>query len=135
MAEKKAKKLKLTKKQAKFCQEYLHTGNATESARRAGYSVKTAYSIGAENLKKPEIQDALSKEGAKNAAKFKYTLEQHIEELDRLKGLALAGGEFASAVKCEISKGRVMGFYIERKEVALDMEPRKFIFEIVKAKK
>lgn len=135
MAAKKTKAARLTKKQVKFCKEYLHTGNATESARRAGYSAKSAYSIGAENLKKPEIQDALSKEGARNAAKFNYTLEQHVEELDHLKALALAAGEFSSAVKCEISKGRVMGFYIERKEVALDMEPRKFVFELVKNKK
>lgn len=33
------------------------SGNATEAAKRAGYSEKTAYSIGTENLKKPEIQN------------------------------------------------------------------------------
>lgn len=30
--------------------------NATQAAIRAGYSEKTAYSIGDENLKKPEIK-------------------------------------------------------------------------------
>ena len=30
--------------------------NATQAAIRAGYSKRTAYSIGNENLKKPEIQ-------------------------------------------------------------------------------
>ena len=35
--------------------------NATEAALRAGYSEKTAYSIGWENLRKPEIRDEIDK--------------------------------------------------------------------------
>lgn len=47
---------KMTKKQMRFCDEYLIDLNATQAAIRAGYSEKTAYSIGVENLKKPEIK-------------------------------------------------------------------------------
>ena len=47
---------KLTDKQEKFCYEYVFHLNATKAAINAGYSEKTAYSIGNENLKKPEIQ-------------------------------------------------------------------------------
>jgi phage terminase small subunit len=46
----------MTKKQERFCAEYLVDCNATQAAIRAGYSEKTAYSIGVENLKKPEIR-------------------------------------------------------------------------------
>ena len=46
----------LSVKQQKFCEYYIELGNATEAAKRAGYSEKTAYSIGTENLKKPEIE-------------------------------------------------------------------------------
>ena len=46
---------KLTLKQRRFCEEYLKSGNATEAAKKAGYSLKTAPFIGAENLKKPQI--------------------------------------------------------------------------------
>lgn len=45
----------LTPKQKAFCQFYAGSGNATESARLAGYSEKTAKEIGAENLTKPNI--------------------------------------------------------------------------------
>lgn len=45
----------LTPKQQAFADYYLELGNATEAAKRAGYSEQTAYSIGNENLKKPEI--------------------------------------------------------------------------------
>ena len=43
---------KLTEKQKRFIDYYVETANATESARRAGYSKKTAKNIGAENLTK-----------------------------------------------------------------------------------
>lgn len=46
-------------KQRAFIEEYLHDFNATQAALRAGYSERSAYSIGHENLKKPEIAQAI----------------------------------------------------------------------------
>ncbi len=46
---------KLTPKQKAFADNYIELGNATEAARRAGYSEKTARQIGTENLSKPSI--------------------------------------------------------------------------------
>lgn len=43
---------KLTEKQRRFIDYYIETANATESAKRAGYSQKTAKSIGNENMTK-----------------------------------------------------------------------------------
>ena len=48
--------LLMNARQKKFCDEYLIDCNATQAAIRAGYSPKTAYSIGEENLKKPELK-------------------------------------------------------------------------------
>lgn len=45
----------MTPKQKAFADYYLASGNASAAARKAGYSKKTAGSIGEENLKKPEI--------------------------------------------------------------------------------
>lgn len=47
--------MKLTIKQKRFADEYIISGNATQSAIKAGYSKKTAKEIGAENLTKPNI--------------------------------------------------------------------------------
>lgn len=52
--------LKLTAKQKIFCDEYIISLNATQAAIKAGYAQKTAYAIGAENLRKPKIQDYIS---------------------------------------------------------------------------
>ena len=59
---------KLTAKQQRFCDEYLIDLNATQAAIRAGYSQKTAYAIGDENLKKPEIKSQIEKRMAEKEA-------------------------------------------------------------------
>lgn len=48
--------MNLTPKQKAFADAYIETGNASEAARRAGYSEKTAGAIGGENLEKPAIK-------------------------------------------------------------------------------
>ncbi len=47
---------RLTQKQETFCLKYFELGNASEAARIAKYSSKTAAVIGRENLLKPQIQ-------------------------------------------------------------------------------
>lgn len=49
----------LTAKQRKFVNEYVVSGNATQSAIKAGYSEKTARVTGQENLLKPAIKKAI----------------------------------------------------------------------------
>lgn len=72
-------KYKLTVKQQKFCDEYIKSGNAAEAALKAGYSNRTAYSIGNENLKKPElkkyIEDELKQLESAKLATAQETLE------------------------------------------------------------
>lgn len=46
----------MTIKQQRFADEYIISGNATEAAIKAGYSARTARSIGQENLTKPDIK-------------------------------------------------------------------------------
>lgn len=51
---------KLTPKQKAFADEYIKFGNATQAAIGAGYSAKTARSIGQENLTKPDISNYIN---------------------------------------------------------------------------
>ena len=53
--------VKLTAKQRRFIEEYCVDFNATQAAIRAGYSKRTAYAIGAENLRKPQIREAVER--------------------------------------------------------------------------
>lgn len=81
----KDKEPKLTAKQAKFCQEYMLDFNATQAAIRAGYSKKTAFSIGVENLKKPLIAAQIQNKQDKQALKAELTHEMIIKDLLEVK--------------------------------------------------
>lgn len=50
----------LTDKQQAFVAHYIACWNASEAARRAGYSPESARSIGSENLTKPNIRAAIA---------------------------------------------------------------------------
>lgn len=77
----------LTDKQKFFCEEYLVDLDATKAAIRAGYSEKTAYSIGSENLRKPELEKyiaQLKKERLeRNNIDADYVLRQAVELHER----------------------------------------------------
>lgn len=61
---------KLTAKQQRFCDEYLIDLNATAAAIRAGYSEKTAYRTGADNLRKPQIKKYIDQRMAEKEAEL-----------------------------------------------------------------
>lgn len=74
----------LTPKQERFVQEYLVDLNATAAAKRAGYNSKTAYSIGQENLKKPEIQSAIQEAKINLQKRTEITQDMVIRETAKL---------------------------------------------------
>jgi phage terminase small subunit len=71
----------LTSKQERFVQEYLVDLNATQAAIRAGYSEKTAYSIGQENLRKPEVLAAITQAQEERAKRTEITQDVVLKEL------------------------------------------------------
>lgn len=54
--------LPLTAKQKRFCIEYLIDLNATQAAIRAGYSKKSAYSVGQRMLKNVEVKKYIAEQ-------------------------------------------------------------------------
>jgi phage terminase small subunit len=83
----KPNKAKLTRKQTKFVAEIISnpTISTTQAAKDAGYSEKTAASIGSENLKKPEIQAAIEDSKAKVLQKVEYSLAQWLTDVREVK--------------------------------------------------
>lgn len=66
-------------KQVLFVEEYLKTFNATQAALAAGYSPKTARSIGAENLTKPDIAQAVKERLSESAMSADEVLMRQAE--------------------------------------------------------
>ena len=71
----------MTHRQELFVQEYLVSLNATQAAINAGYSPKTAASIGQENLTKPEIKQAIDTAMKKRYERMGLTQDYVIEHL------------------------------------------------------
>ena len=74
----------LTEKQRIFCEAYCRFWDATKAAKEAGYSEKTAYSIGSENLRKPECAEYI-KFIKDNAADFAgVSFLRNVQELAKI---------------------------------------------------
>ena len=71
-----AKPDSLTAKQRAFVNAYIQCWNASEAARQAGYSEKTAAVIGHENLTKPYIWEHIEKRMQENAMEANEVLSR-----------------------------------------------------------
>ena len=93
----------LTARQERFVTEYVVTMNGAESARRAGYSVKTARQIATTTLSKAYIQAAL----AARKAELAVTLD-----IDRN---AIIGGLFdaIATARAQADAGQVIRGWVE----------------------
>lgn len=74
----------LTPKQQRFVEEYLIDLNATQSAIRAGYSERTAKSIGQENLTKPDIQKAIQEAQSKLTERTEITQDYVLTNIKKV---------------------------------------------------
>lgn len=113
----------LTEKQKRFIDYYIETANATESAKRAGYSEKTAKNIGAENLTKLNffIQEKLQqledeRIASANEVLQYFTAVMRGEEKDQF-GLEASLKDRNFAAKCLAQRH---GLLIEKKELSGD---------------
>lgn len=75
---------KLTAKQEMFCKEYLIDLNATQAARRAGYSENAARQQGAENMAKPVILERVQGLMAKRSEKVGVDAEWVLRGIESL---------------------------------------------------
>ena len=91
---------RLTLKQSRFVDYYLATGNATKSAKLAGYNsnLRTYRQIGYENLTKPDIVKSLQRKLIKDKINPEYVLsgistiaDTSLKDTDRLKAYELLG--------------------------------------------
>ncbi len=107
------KDLKLTEKQALFCLEYCANNfNATEAAKKAGYSEKTAGDIAAENLGKPIIQARIRAIQKNRMARLNATGEFIIKELLATLRSAKKAKDHAGQNRALELLGRAQGMFL-----------------------
>jgi hypothetical protein len=108
----------LTPKQQRFVAEYLLDLNAAAAARRAGYSERTADRQGHQNLRKPEIADAVSEAQRERAERVELTQDW---VLDRLRHESQLTGKDASH-SARVAALKLLGLH-------LGMFPRKHVVQ------
>lgn len=130
---------KMTAKQQRFCDEYLIDLNATQAAIRAGYSKKTAYSIGIENLKKPDLKKYIEERMAEKESELIAGQDEVLKYLTSVmrgtsQASVLARGydgveeviekppDEKERLKAAELLGKRYGLYTEKVEQAVDME-------------
>ncbi|EPU94080.1 TPA: terminase small subunit [Streptococcus agalactiae] len=95
---------KLTLKQKRFADEYIISANATAAAIKAGYSKKTARSIGQENLTKPDIKAYIDERLEKLESEKIATQEEVLQYLtsimrgDQQEKTLISVGEFGQKI-------------------------------------
>lgn len=95
----------LTAKQQRFCDEYLIDMNITQAAIRAGYSKKTAYAIGQENLKKPMVKEYIEKRMAEKEAAL---IADQTEVMQYLTSVMRGGSSSSVLARDEVGADRVI---------------------------
>lgn len=95
----------LTAKQQRFCDEYLIDMNITQAAIRAGYSKKTAYAIGQENLKKPMVKEYIEKRMAEKEAAL---IADQTEVMQYLTSVMRGGSSSSVLARDEAGADRVI---------------------------
>ena len=130
----------LNDKQRRFVEEYLIDLNATQAAIRAGYSAKTAHSIGEENLRKPEIKSAIDAGLAQKQEKSERKasdVRKDIQELGKRAIEAFSNEPTApmlnGALKALKLEGRHYGMFKDKLEISgqvgIEASPFSSIFE------
>lgn len=109
----KLEKIKLTDKQKEFAEQFLLTGQISESMLKAGYKGKRLGAMGSRNLKNPNIVNYLR---ARLATKNKNTIADQTEVLEFLT--AVMRGQVTEEVIAVTQEG------VERVEKTADVKDR-----------
>lgn len=117
----------LTPKQERFCEKYAARGNATQAAIRAGYSAKTAYSIGQENLKKPEIIARIHELQARDKKKRIMNIDERQAKLTEIAENSI---DENAAIRAIETLNKMDGLYVQKHEVQVTRSLADIIREI-----
>lgn len=119
---------RLTLKQQHFVDAYVLSGNASEAARRAGYSENTARVIGPENLQKPAVIAAVAARQAEYAAEFQITKDDVIAGVLAAIDKARKQDNPAVMIQGCCTLAKMLGFFspeVSRVEMGVDTSAMK----------
>lgn len=125
----------MSEKQKAFSDYYIETLNQTEAAKRAGYSEKTARSMGSENLTKPYIKEYIELRLAQMEEKRVATASEVLEYLTRvMRGEEKDQFDMDASLQDRTKAAELLGkryrLFIDKQEIEAKMEPVTIINDI-----
>lgn len=116
--------MSLTKKQEDFILAYIESGNATGAYRSAynagGMKPETVNRSAKELLDNPKIAARIAELRKPVIEKAQLSLEQHLNDLKRLRDLAEASEKYGPAIMAEVNRGKASGLYVDKVKVSGD---------------
>jgi len=104
----------MTKKQQRFVDNFATSANASEAARRAGYSQKNADVVSDRLMKNPAIREAVAATREVLAEKAETSALTIMRELEQMQLSALADGQYTAAIRAAELRGKHIGMFVER---------------------
>jgi len=130
--------MKLTSKQENFCHAFIELGNASD-AYRAAYDAEkmkeeTIWRSAHDVLKNPKVAARIEELRAPIVERVRITLESHLDELERLKEIALQKDNINAALTAEMGRAKAAGLYVTKVESKTELtgpegEPVKFVID------
>ena len=126
---------RLSEKQKAFCVYYIESLNLTEAAKKAGYSEKTARSMGSENLTKPDIKEYIELRLAQMEEKRVATAKEVLEYLTRvMRGEEKDQFDMDASLQDRTKAAELLGkryrLFIDKQEIEAKMEPVTIVNDI-----
>jgi phage terminase small subunit len=130
--------MKLTSKQENFCHAFIELGNASD-AYRAAYDAEemlpnTVNRKAHDLIKNGKIAARIEELRAPVIERVRITLESHLDELERLKEIALQKDNINAALTAEMGRAKAAGLYVTKVESKTELtgpegEPVKFVID------
>ena len=127
----------MSEKQAAFCDHYITTLNATEAAKMAGYSEKTAKAMGSENLTKPYLKEYIDLRLAELEEKRVASAEEVLQYLTRvMRGEERDQFDLDPSLQDRTKAAELLGkryrLFVDKQEITGKLEPVTIINDIPK---
>ena len=121
----------MTDKQARFVAEYLVDCNATQAAIRAGYSSKTAYSIGQRLMRDPDIQGEIQAGMSGLQERTELSQKYVIDNLREIVSRCMEGEDFKphGALKALELLGKHLRMFTDKIQVKEETVPLVFMWQ------
>lgn len=116
------KKGVLSQKHIKFIQAYIVSGNATESAKRAGYSQKNSTQSAQRILGSKTVQAEIAQIRAEVEKETKFDLKRAIEYAEADRQFARENKNPMAAHKCSEMLARLHGLLIDKHHYEIKQE-------------